>query len=440
MARTRLPSNEVAISPRALGLFTDATSEALLPAMRVGAAWLALLVGLRASRPRISRRWFQMIIATVATNGLTWALMSAAAFGVMLASVEYEMGFSDPAGSRLSAIGAALLVGGLVAGTGLSFTREALYERKSEPATRLLLFVSRHDDLVAAFAVLAAIWLWPLAPSSAPIYGIPGVPVGVIVGLGATLAIAQLLTGDKTGGSQQSLIGVLGLLVFASGLSTTAVLPGAAIAFFFGGFLAFTGRGAQLLKALHKTERPVRLVVIILAGAYVGFSAAAIAVGVALAAARFVAKWIFAVVAERKAHAPIPMACVLGSSGLSIPFALSFALSRHEPLATSEILTAVCVCVTLSDLTTLIFWRRKTRDDDGGRPEGEPVADRALGDDDRLDEPQEVVGAARLRPRPREAVAAEGLTADHRAGRRAVDVEVADGRARPDAGDRRRVA
>ncbi len=359
----------VAISPRALGLFTEATGEALLPAMRVGVAWLALLVGLRASRPRISRRWLQMILATVGSNVFTWVLIAAAAFGVMLATVEYQMGFSDPAGSRLSAIGAALLVAGLVSGTGLSFTREALYERKSEPATRLLLFASRHDDLIAAAALLTAIWLWPLPPSAAPIYAVPGVPVGVIIGLGVTLAIAQLLTGDKTGRSQQSLIGVLGLLVFASGLSTTAVLPGAAIAFFFGGFLAFTGRGAQLLKALHKTERPVRLVVIIL-----GFSPAAVAVGVAMAAARFVAKWVFAVIAERKASSPIPMACVLGSSGLSIPFALSFALSRTEPLANSEILTAVCVCVSVSDLITLILWRRKARDDDAGRLEGEPVA------------------------------------------------------------------
>jgi hypothetical protein len=365
----------VAISPRALGLFTEATSEALLPAMRVGAAWLALLVGLRTSRPRMDRQWGKMMAATVSTNVLTWGVIAAAAFGVIVISPEYKFDLNAVEDSRrLTAIGAALLVGGLVAGTGLSFTREALYERKSEPATRLLLFVSRHDDIIAAIAVLAAIWLWPLNTEVAPIYEIPGVSVGVIVGLGATLAIAQLLTGDKTGGSQQSLIGVLGLLVFASGLSTTAVLPGAAIAFFFGSFLAFTGRGAQLLKALHKTERPVRLVVIILAGAHLGFAVWAIAVGVATAVARFIAKWAFALVAERKASSPIPMACVLGSSGLTIPFALSFALSRTEPLSSSHVLTAVCACVTVSDLATLILWRRKSRDEDSGRPEGEPVA------------------------------------------------------------------
>src|SRR5215207_9082473 len=59
----------------------------------------------------------------------------------------------------------------------------------------------------------------------------------------------------------------------------------------------------------------------------------------------------------------------------------------------------------------------------------QPVAHRVLGHDARLDELEQVAGTARLRTGPRQAVAAERLARDHRAGDRAIDVEVADRRA-----------
>ena len=67
------------------------------------------------------------------------------------------------------------------------------------------------------------------------------------------------------------------------------------------------------------------------------------------------------------------------------------------------------------------------------------VPHRVLGDHLRIDELQQVVGAAGLEPGAGQAVAAERLAADHRAGDLAVDVEVADRacarrRTRPSAG------
>src|SRR6478609_2378895 len=55
----------------------------------------------------------------------------------------------------------------------------------------------------------------------------------------------------------------------------------------------------------------------------------------------------------------------------------------------------------------------------------EALAHRVLGDDPRIHELQEVVGAARLRPDAGQPVATEGLTADDGAGDRTVDVDVA---------------
>src|SRR5262245_12684605 len=70
----------------------------------------------------------------------------------------------------------------------------------------------------------------------------------------------------------------------------------------------------------------------------------------------------------------------------------------------------------------------------------EAVSHRVLGDRARLAELQQVVRPAGLRPGSRETPTAERLAPDHRAGDLAVDVEVADGRARGDARDRRRAA
>src|SRR5688500_11085530 len=70
----------------------------------------------------------------------------------------------------------------------------------------------------------------------------------------------------------------------------------------------------------------------------------------------------------------------------------------------------------------------------------EAVAHGVLGHHARLDELREVAGAAGLRPGAGEAVAAERLARDHRAGDRAVDVEVADRGAVDDVVDGVRVA
>ena len=73
--------------------------------------------------------------------------------------------------------------------------------------------------------------------------------------------------------------------------------------------------------------------------------------------------------------------------------------------------------------------RRRASRREARASDDEPVADRVLGHDPRLDELQQVVRAAGLRAGARQPVAAERLAADHRAGDRAVDVEVADRRA-----------
>lgn len=366
----------VLLSPQALGVFTSSTQGALLPALRVGAAWLALLLGLRVLRPRADRGYALAVGATALFSGLAWLGGAAAAFGVLVATgvVEQQLGLGPGMGNRLDALGAAVLVGGLVAGTGRGFASEILERRKSTDEARLLLFIARHDDIIGAIAVLAAVWLWPLSPHLAPVYSQPGTPVLVVVGLGFTLFLAQAIS---QGGAMQhdpagppGRIALLGLLVFASGLSTGAFLPEAAIAFFFGMFIAAAGTGRGLLQAVENTERPVRLVVLILVGSHLGFDLGAVLVGVAVAVARMLAKVVLRWALSRGLDEPLPLASVLGSSGVAIPFALSFALARPEPLAHSQVLMSVCVAVSLADLLTLIAWRGTSSSEASGDAEG----------------------------------------------------------------------
>jgi hypothetical protein len=59
----------------------------------------------------------------------------------------------------------------------------------------------------------------------------------------------------------------------------------------------------------------------------------------------------------------LPMSALLGSAGATLPFALSFALSRPEALVESKVMVAAAVSVCITDLLTLVFWRRASTGD-----------------------------------------------------------------------------
>lgn len=353
----------IAAAPANLALLTPSTMEALEPAMRVAVAWQALLIGMRGIQPSTSFLFARDTLVALGIGIATWLFLSAVAYGGLLTVVALDLGFADAASNRQTLLGAALLLGGLLCSTGLSFAQEALAGLMPTAINRRVLFLARHDEIVGAFALCAAVALWPLSADYAPVYADPLLAAATVVGLGIVLGVAQLFSGGaRMGGTMASLIALIGLTTFGAGLSVSTRLPGAAIAFFFGGVLALQGRGAIYSReGFTLSERPVRLVVLVLIGASLGFSPGAVLLGVGLAFARLLAKAVVRIGVARGRRAELPICAVLGSAGATIPFALSFALTRPTPLAENEVLLTVVVCVAVTDLLTLIAWRRASQ-------------------------------------------------------------------------------
>lgn len=364
----------VLIAPSRLAFLTPSTTEALVPALRVGAAWLALLVGLRAVRPALTREYGKDVLFTVVVAGLSWLVLTATGFGLLVLleavglPIDVLLG-----GDGWSLVGLAALLGGVVAATGLSFARDALEGLEHTPVYRRILFFGRHDEAAGALALCLAVWLLPLPHVVAPVYAEPALAAVLLVAIGIALAVSLgFAGGTRMGGASATWVALLGLITLASGLSASTLLPEAGIAFFFGGAVAALGLSDALgTERLAQTERPVRLVVLVLVGTHLGFTTSAIVIGMALAVTRLGVKALLRVFLQRSTSADLPLSALLGSSSVALPLALSFALTRPDGLVHNEVLTAVAVAVSLTDLFTLLVWRRRDARDDVEEPSAE---------------------------------------------------------------------
>lgn len=351
----------VLLSPRGLALLTPTTLTALEPAIRVAAAWSVLLVALRGSPPGRDPQQRRATAAAMFYGASTWLLLAALLYGALTLLVHQAALFAPLRDDERALIGVAVLLGGVLSTTGLPFAEEALHEDGTRPAARTLLTLARHDDLFAALAVCLTIYLWPLAPGGAPVYAVPALAALLPVVLGGMLATSLWLSsGVRMGGVSASTIALVGLITFAAGLSSATQLPEATIAFFFGAALAVVGKASTLLAGgLQRTERPVRLVLYVLVGAQLSFGGDAVLLGVLVAISRLGVKFLLQLVLSRGEQSALPLSAFLGSAGTTLPFAVSFVLSRGEPLEASRLLTTVAVCMSVTDLLTLITWHRR---------------------------------------------------------------------------------
>jgi hypothetical protein len=351
----------VIISPHVLGILTPSTTDALTPAMRVGAAWLALLLGLRGVRPRGDAHYLTLVGGTAVTITLTWAALGALAFGAILLLESFGLGPTGGEG-RIPSIGAALLLAGMFGATGLSFATEALQGNTWSRASERVLFLARHDDVLGALALAAAVWLWPVSADEAPIYERPELAAALVIGFGLLLAASHLLNHGKKGALGENIepivIALIGLVIFAAGMSTSTHLPEAPTAFFLGAALSMFGHGRRVLeRGLAQTERPVRIAIVTLVGANLAFEPGPIMLGVAIALARFGIKAVVRAAMQRKAGY-LPIGAFVGAPSTALAFALSFALSRPGPLLGNDILLTVAVASGTADLLALLVWRK----------------------------------------------------------------------------------
>ncbi|MFZ9887584.1 MAG: hypothetical protein ACO3JL_08780 [Myxococcota bacterium] len=353
------------LSPRGLALLTPVTLAALEPAIRVAAAWSVLLVALRGSAALRDAQQRRATASALSLGALTWIGLSALLYGALSLLVDHASLFPALRGDDKAVLGLAVLLGGVLSTTGFPFAEEALHHESSGPAARTLLTLARHDDLFAALAVCLTIYVWPLSSVDAPVYEVPALASLLPMVLGGMLASSLWLSsGVRMGGVSASTIALVGLITFAAGLSSATRLPEATIAFFFGAALALFGQGSTLLgSGLHRTERPVRLVLYVLVGAQLQFYGDAVLLGVIVAMGRLMLKFLLRAFLSRSEPVPLPLSAFLGSAGTTLPFAVSFVLSRGEPLEESHLLTSVAVCMAVTDLLTLITWHRREATD-----------------------------------------------------------------------------
>lgn len=353
----------VGLSPHGLGFLLPSMAAALLPALHVAVAWLALLVGLRVSPP-----WTPGFV-----RGSGWLLLSLVlgVGGALLTAM--ALAVAAPGWFPWGRTGVAQLLGllcvpaCLVGGTA-SRTVAVLVDRWPPGALKeRLLFVARHDDVLAALALLWTPWLGAQALRTGAASAAAASNTVVVVASGLGLAAAALILGVSRPGREKAARPVLAALcVVAAGVSVMAGQPEGATAYIMGGVLALGGSGQRILGGSSggdALDRPVRLAVLPLAGLLWTPSWAAVALGAALALGRLGGRTVLAVALGRAFRQAVPVTVLLPSAGLAVPLAVSLRLALPPGGLTDVLFAGVVVAVCLTDLGVFAWnfgaWMRR---------------------------------------------------------------------------------
>ncbi len=358
-----------ALSPGVLAFLTPSTLDALTPALRVGIAWLAVLAGLSAgarkaasSTPPTPRtRLVDGVNGVVGAYVVAGACIIVAYVGQLFGE---ELGTAGAmAKDGVTLLGAAVLLGGILAPSSAAVVGEALSRGDVSDAARRLRATARREEILGALALVVAVALLPLAVGSPDAPAPPALAACIGPAIGLVLAAAQLLVGGTGEDSTTRHISLMGLVVLASGLAARAHVPEAVTAFVMGLALARSAQGAMLLERLAATERPVRLVATALIGAHLGLSLPILGLGALLALTRLLVKSAV-VVAWGGGRARFDeLSAAAGSSANALVFAGSTALALGVRLPESGLLATAAVAVVLTDAATLVArgWVRMGR-------------------------------------------------------------------------------
>jgi hypothetical protein len=343
-------------SPQALGFLTPSTLDALMPALHVAVAWLSFLDGLRLIRPRLDVPFFRRAALSAVLTLIQWAALFGVLWLTIMGVVRLGLFAGQDAVPLHITLASALVVAGVTTATGMVFTVELLANAPANRAYSRLLFLVRHDDSFGVIALCLGIWLW--TPPHFPFPELAWSAAFLPAGIGLVLALAYLFLADPAPEATMSnRIAGIGLVTLGVGLAIGAGLPEAAVGFFLGAILAGV-RDTPLVKdsVLRISDRPVRLVVMVLVGASLKFTWAPVLVGITLAGARFLLKVALRRAVTWKTRGEVPLAAVVGSSEVALPLILSFALTMGESDFVSPLITTVAVAVSVTDLIALLLW------------------------------------------------------------------------------------
>ncbi|MCC7381729.1 MAG: hypothetical protein IT384_07845 [Deltaproteobacteria bacterium] len=346
-------------SRSALAFVPPSTTDELQPALRIGCVWMALMLSLSVPRPGRSARSMRNaslpLLVALGTGGLT----TLASYAALVALGEGWKGGYGGAWTSLPMIGVAVVVGGLVQGS--ASTRASGPELRSGLTTFIRPGeVTLHEEALAVVVACIALAVWPDA-SRTGVYAFGWLAIPILVLLGATAAVVQRLVSFGNEDTEARTINLLGLVILLTGFVHGLSMPAVPVVFFFGLFLSLTRLGRGLLARLAGTERPVRMVVLVLTGAYIGFKLGPVCVGVAAGVARAGAKWLAGTLL-RRAGLEVSLPALLSAPRLAVPLAISLTWSENLSLRESGLITAVVVALTVSDLITLIVLLARPRE------------------------------------------------------------------------------
>jgi sodium/hydrogen exchanger family protein len=353
------------LGPQALGLLSLQSLEQLFPLTALGLGWVGFLFGLQLDRNTLrqfSRKlhvvaYGQGLLAFGVFAGMAW--MGLRAFGVaerpwtiMAWAAAATACVSAPAG--IAMISSNYLVRG--------------------PVRNLLFFVSSVDAIVGIIA-LQLIYAVYHSPGSFPSIGevSPLFWVATAVGLGVLCGIIFLWLTRFRPSAEELVLYLMGSSAFAAAAALRLHVSPLFVCVIMGAVVANLSRDhRRVFAAVHAWEKPIYLVLLILAGALLDVTNPLIwplALGyvVVRAVAKFSGAWVATKLARLEFRTPESIGSgLLPQSGISIALALSVLLTFYEPKLPSapagRVLFAVVVLgVVVSELVGPYFTTRVLR-------------------------------------------------------------------------------
>jgi Kef-type K+ transport system membrane component KefB len=347
-----------AVGPHVLGIIDRSTVGTFAPIATVALGWLALVVGLDYGYVGPRRVRARGLIA-----GIVLAFVAFIAVGAVVWIVALGTGWR---GGELWLL--AVGVGAVCSETTRHAVRWVVERHGARgPLSELAADIADADDLVPLL-VLAV--LFAVGPGASPAFPLSGwawalITVGLGLLLGATVAA---LLGRQLGlGEGWSVI--LGASLFGVGIATMLGLSALTTMFFLGVAISvLSPHRHQLRSMMEKTERPVLLPALLLAGAHVDLRAApdlGYIVSAALVA-RFAVKALTGAAVARVASPRSAQASLwfgigtLSCGALTMAIGLAFALRFDRPLG-GTVLAAAAAATVLGELLGPLALRRALR-------------------------------------------------------------------------------
>jgi Sodium/hydrogen exchanger family len=395
------------LGPQALGFLSLESLEQLFPLTALGLGWVGFLFGLQLERSALRQFSLRMHAVAYGQALLAFGVFATLAWGVML--------IFDLARRPWTIMAwAAAATACLSAPAGIAMVSSNYLVRG--PVRRLLFFVSSVDALVGIVA-LQIIYAVYHSPASFPSLGVvsPFFWITTALALGLLCGIIFLWLTRVRPSAEELVLYLMGTSAFAAAAALRLHVSPLFVAVVMGVVVANLSRDhRRVFAAVHAWEKPIYLVLLILAGALLDVTNPLLwPLALGYVGARMAAKTSGAWVATRLARLDFRTPESIGTgllpqSGISIALALSVLLTFYEPripdAPAGRLLFAVVVLgVVVSELTGPFFTTRVLR----VAGEISPAVIEAL---ERGDNSSAAAAAIRHRPDPVRATAVEATT------------------------------